>query len=99
MKRPLYATISGVAVVTIPAEHYAELLDCKRRLGETTLSNNIFLHPCRSRIERDAEVANFLAHRVGLAPLSEVLRQCKREFGKQRTPQYRRPIGTGKGSG
>lgn len=26
------STISGVPVVTIPADHYAELLDCRRRV-------------------------------------------------------------------
>ncbi|WP_139812537.1 hypothetical protein [Ensifer aridi] len=85
-RQPQITTIAGVQVVTIPLEHYAELLDCKRMLSERAISHDQLLSPRRSRIERNPEVAVYLAQNFGLLPMGELLRKCRRRFGTPRTP-------------
>lgn len=79
-------TISGVELVTIPVSHYAELLDYRRRFEEREISHNQFERPSRSRLDRNPEVAVFLIQRLGLEPIKDILRNCRRTFGAARTP-------------
>ena len=83
---PVYATISGVAVVTVPVEHYASLLEDRRKLAEYHLNNSQLIKPSRSMIQRDPEVAIFLANGLGLKTVPTLLKDCKKRFGKARTP-------------
>ena len=85
-QEPIYATISGVAVVTIPVEHYASLLEDRRKLAEFGLNNSQLIRPSRSMVQRDPEVAIFLANGLGLKPVPMLLKDCKKKFGKARTP-------------
>lgn len=86
-KTPLYlATIEGVDVVTIPLKDYAALLACRRELAEKTLNLNCLHQGHRSVIERNPEVAVFLMQRLGLQPMPVILKACRKEFGRQRTP-------------
>lgn len=78
--------VAGVSLVTIPLSDYADLLDCKRQLAERAISHDQVMSPARSRIERNPEVAVFLAQNFGLAPMKEILRRCRREFGRSSTP-------------
>lgn len=83
---PAVATISGVEVVTIPLAHYAELLDCKRRLAVGSIDAPRLAANPRSRIERDPEVATFLAKSVGRVLLKDAHSTCRERFGLDRTP-------------
>lgn len=85
---PISATIAGVKVVTIPLADYAKLLDDRRRLAETGAGSRARagLKPNRSPIERDPEVAAFLAERFERIDVSAALRQCHDRFGGARTP-------------
>ncbi len=78
--------ISGVEVVTIPLTDYAALLDCRRKLQETELTVEQFLSGRKSVIDRNPEVAVYLAQNFGLMPMKDLLRVCRRKFGRQCTP-------------
>lgn len=78
--------LGGVEVVTIPAADYADLLDCRRRLAELSASRRAFERPSKSPIERDAEVATFLASRFGAATVKTIRAECAAKFGADRTP-------------
>lgn len=45
-----------------------------------------FLHPRRSRIENDREIAVFLVERFGLLSLEEIVREGRARFGSDRVP-------------
>lgn len=83
---PLVARIAGVAVVTIPATEYADLLRCRAQLnaigGKAKKRTVIQL----TRLERDPEVARFIESRIGHALLTEIRAECIARFGKERTP-------------
>jgi hypothetical protein len=83
---PAVATISGVEVVTIPLTHYAELLDCQRRLAAVEVTPTRFAADLRSRIDRDPEVAAFLLDCLGRKLLKETYAACLERFGAERTP-------------
>ncbi|KMO16539.1 hypothetical protein SQ03_14530 [Methylobacterium platani JCM 14648] len=78
--------MSGVEVVTIPLAHYAELLDCQRRLAVASIPAARYTADPRSRVERDPEVATFLAECLGVRLLKDTHAQCLRRFGADRTP-------------
>lgn len=86
MTQPSIHTLSGVELVTIPAADYADLLDCKRQLAEFKVRQRGFESPPRSRIERDPEVAIFIADRLGQATSENILAECRVRFGAARTP-------------
>jgi hypothetical protein len=75
-----------VELVTIPADLYAELLDCRRQLAELKALQRAFERPSKSPIERDAEVAAFLAERFGRATVATIRTECLGRFGRARTP-------------
>ena len=83
---PKRETIKGVRLITIPLRDYVDLLDCKRQLAERVISHEQVMSPRRSRVERNPEVAVFLAQNFGLLPMDEILRRCRRQFGKAVTP-------------
>lgn len=85
-KGPLTAKISGVEVVTIPLSDYADLLACKRDLAIRIINHANFHKSPRSMIERNPEVAVFIAQRLGIDPVSEIVKACRRKFGKAHTP-------------
>ena len=87
--QPIFATISGIAVVTIPADDYARLLDQSRQLAEWHVNNQQLIKPSRSSINRDPEVAIFLANGFGLKPVASLLKECKKRFGTARTPSLK----------
>ena len=78
--------IAGVAVVTIPVAEYAALLDCRRKLAESGARERAFNVVSKSPIERDPEVAAFLASRFGLATVKLIREECRALFGPARTP-------------
>lgn len=84
--KPAYATVMGVPVVTIPLKDYAALLASQRELAERSLSLNSLQQSRRSVIERNPEVAMFLIQRLGLEPMPAILKACRKEFGRHRTP-------------
>lgn len=96
MEEPERRTIAGVAVVTIPVDLYAELLDCRRqlaeikavRVGELKAVRRVFNAPPRSRIGRDPEVAAFVAERLGKSTVPDIERACLARFGKRRAPNH-----------
>jgi hypothetical protein len=75
-----------VQTVTIPLTDYAELLDCRRRLVELKAAQRAFERPPKSPIDRDPELAAFIADRLGMAKLAEIRSACVAEFGPDRTP-------------
>jgi hypothetical protein len=81
-----HSIVAGVPLVTIPLSDYASLLDCKRQLAERAISHDQVMSPARSVIERNPEVAVFLAQNFGLKSMETILRLCRRQFGKDRTP-------------
>jgi hypothetical protein len=83
MKTPL---ILAGQVVTIPAREYAELLDCQRRLAELNALRRPFERFQQSPIERDPELAAFIADRLGTACLWDIHSAILKRFGKPRTP-------------
>ena len=82
----VHRTVSGVELVTIPLTHYAELLDCQRRLAAASIPAARFAADPRSRVERDPEVAAFLAECLGVRLLKETHALCRERFGLDRTP-------------
>lgn len=83
---PVFAEMEGVAVVTIPAREYRRLLDSERRLAESMARQRSFERVSNSPIERDAEVAAFLAERFGRATVAVIRQECAARFGAVRTP-------------
>ena len=79
-------TVAGIEVVTIPLAHYAELLDCQRRLALGEVTPLRFVADLRSRIDRDPEVANFLTECFGRMLLKDAAAGCRERFGATRAP-------------
>ena len=84
--RPARRVVSGVEVVMIPLADYAALLECRKELQESRLTIQQFITGRRSVIDRNPEVAIFLAKNFGLVPMKDLLRDCRRQFGRNRTP-------------
>lgn len=80
---PIAATIAGVAVVTIPATDYAELLSLRSKFGLASVRS---APVPRSPIEADHEISAFLSERFGSKPVIDILRECRQRFGAERTP-------------
>lgn len=78
--------LAGFDLVTIPLADYVDLLACKRQLSEASISHRQFGKPSRAMVDRNPEVAVFLVQKFGLLPMREILRQCRRRFGKAATP-------------
>lgn len=85
-QKPSIRIVSGVELVTIPLAHYAELLDCQRQLAEVRIASWRFTADPRSRVERDPEVAAFLAECLGTRLLKDAHALCRDRFGEARTP-------------
>ncbi|WP_156648562.1 hypothetical protein [Methylobacterium sp. Leaf108] len=89
---PVRVTVSGVDVVTIPAAHYVELLDCQRQLAAHKADKPAVLKPrrvqidTRSRLFDDPEVTDFLLDIMGTMRLTEARQACISKFGEQRAP-------------
>lgn len=62
------------------------MLDCRRKLAEFDARKWAFNAASKSPIERDLQVAAFLASRFGLAPVKLILEECRALFGPDRTP-------------
>ena len=73
-------------VVTIRAKEYAELLDCRRRLAELNALRRPFERFPQSPIERDSEVAAFIADGLGTCTLHDLRTAVLARFGAARTP-------------
>ena len=86
VERPEVVTISGVEVVTIPLAHYAALLDCQRRMLTGAITPQRLNADLRCRIDRDPEVASFLADCLGRMLLKEAVAACRDRFGPERSP-------------
>lgn len=78
--------IAGVPMVTIPVTEYAALLECRRKLDESGARERAFKVVSKSPIERDIQVAAFLASRFGLATVADIREECRALFGSARTP-------------
>lgn len=86
-ERPASRVISGVEVVTIPIAEYAELLDCRRRLAVLEVDRGfISSKGKKSRIDRDPELAAYVANRLGRAEVKTIRAECIERFGADRTP-------------
>ncbi len=88
---PLHRTVAGVELVTIPLSHYAELMDCQRRLAEVPASapapaRRPLAVDTRSRLFDDSEVASFLIEIAGTMRLSDARTACVDRFGTERAP-------------
>ena len=79
-------TIAGGEVVTIPLAHYPELLDCQRRLAAGSIDRPRLTADMRSRVDRDPEVATFLAENLGRMLLKDATAACLKRFGADRAP-------------
>ena len=82
---PVHGTITGVAVVTIPLDHYSELLNCRRLVAEHNLRRQVVVG-ATSRAERDPEVAAFLAENFIGHTIDRLHDSCRERFGADRTP-------------
>lgn len=92
---PMYATIAGVPVVTIPLEHYAELLRYWQESGtkpSDLRGRNRPEPPRPSTLEQDdPEVAAFLREQFAAGiSIESAERAVRREFGPDRVPSYQR---------
>ncbi|MCY1644394.1 hypothetical protein [Methylorubrum sp. SL192] len=86
-----HRTVAGVELVTIPLNHYAELLDCQRRLVEVSASAPVpprrpLTVDTRSRLFDDPEVAAFLIEIAGTMRLTDARSACVDRFGAERAP-------------
>lgn len=83
---PKVATVGGVTVVTIPIADYEDFLECRRfRDAHRKRAARYAPAPC-SPIDRDPEVAAFLAERFGKMSLEDIVKECQQQFGPERTP-------------
>lgn len=83
---PLVATISGVPVVTIPLDDYRALLMCHDRLAAVRRQAVPFAASSRSPIETDPVISTFFIERFGTMRMEKIVDECRRSFGKKRTP-------------
>jgi hypothetical protein len=82
---PIYATIAGVAVVTIPLTDYSDFLALRAQLERLGKAERYPVPP-RSPIEADQEVKVFVTERLGKARVEATLQECRSRFGAHRTP-------------
>lgn len=82
---PVRRTIEGVELVTIPLDHYAELLACRRLVAENNLRQGA-PPGAAGRIDRDPEVATFLVETFAGRSLHDVYALCVERFGTERSP-------------
>ncbi|NRF09402.1 hypothetical protein [Agrobacterium pusense] len=85
-KPPSFAEIEGVAVVTIPLADYKSLLEVKRLYAEANRREKQFQAPRRGMIDRNPQVAVFLAENFGTKPVDTILHECEARFGAACTP-------------
>ncbi|XYD09627.1 hypothetical protein R1A27_03425 [Methylobacterium sp. NMS12] len=90
---PVHSTIASVALVTIPAWHYAELLEYQRLAQASgSVMAQVRAHPAllavdpRSRLFGDPEVAVFLFEAFGRLKLVDADVACRQRFGVNRSP-------------
>lgn len=83
---PLVATISGVPVVTIPLDDYRALLMSRDRLALIRAPAIPFDLPSRSPIETDPVISTFFMERFGRMRMEVIVHECRRAYGKDRTP-------------
>lgn len=86
MSEPIFHSIEGVELVTIPVSDYATLLKNSRVLAETQIDRRQFEKPNRSMISRNPQVAVFITEHVGKNTASEVVELCRERFGDHLTP-------------
>lgn len=86
MSEPIFRTIEGVELVTIPVSDYAALLKDSRVLAEKQIDRKQFEKPDRSIIARNPQVAVFIAEHVGKITVNEVVELCREKFGEHLTP-------------
>lgn len=72
--------------VTIPASEYADLVECRREFAALRARVSRVYGASKSPIERDAEVAAFIAEAIGRLTAEEVRASCLARFGPERTP-------------
>lgn len=72
------------ATVEIPVSELQRLHDCERETMRRTALP--YLSCPRSRIDRDEDVALFIAERAGRLLLREIVEECESTFGSERTP-------------
>lgn len=78
--------MNEIEFVTIPLAEYRDLLNCRRQLAEVGVRQRAFDLPSTSPIERDPEVAVFIANRLGNWTGQQIREQCTKAFGPIRTP-------------
>ena len=71
--------------VILSADEYAALLNDSEQLSALLQGVGAIDYP-RSPIDRDPEIAAFLAARFGKQPVGEILEDCLKAFGWARTP-------------
>lgn len=49
-------------------------------------SQNLLMYSQRSSVVRDPEIAHFVITKLGLEPVQEIAKKCRRRFGKSRAP-------------
>ena len=73
-------------VISIALSDYRKLIEDRLELKRLLANRKQLEVPARSTIARNPEVGLFLLGKLGLEPMSEILRKCRREFGSGRTP-------------
>lgn len=76
----------SLQLVTIHADEYSHLLDCKKRLADAASRLEPFAKRPRSPIERNEEVAEFIRMRIGTTDMRVILAECVERFGWKQTP-------------
>jgi hypothetical protein len=83
---PISCEIEGVPVVTIPAAEYAELLRCRQSAAAFAVRQTRLIAASSSPIDRDQELAAFLAEGLQTMIIRELHAACLAKFGAARTP-------------
>jgi len=78
--------MNEIELVTIPLTEYRDLLRCRSQLMVENIRLQSFEKPPASPIERDPEVAAFIAARLGTWTIQEIRDQCSKALGPIRTP-------------
>lgn len=78
--------IGGVSVVTIPVCDHENLLTKSRQFDIQQVRLKQRAVPGRSLIERNPEIAAFLAESFGIIAVEEILKICRQRFGAVLTP-------------
>jgi len=89
-KLPQPKILRGLEAVTIAADEYAELLQCRRRVADLekpVRRRKAHKYPAqRPWFERDPEVASFVRERLGAMHLDAIKVACLEAFGPERCP-------------